>query len=72
MQIIQKKGNLKFENFKKLQSIVNIFVFFITFMSNQSISLFLEKFFHPHPYCQIRGSQLKDWGGGFKLCQFTQ
>ena len=72
MQIIQKKGNLKFENFKKLQSIVNIFVFFIKLSCQTKVFRFLEKFFHPHPYCQIRGSQLKDWGGGFKLCQFTQ
>ena len=34
---------------------------------------FLRKIFHPHPYCQIRGSQFplyKRWGeGGFELCQ---
>ena len=58
-----------FENLKKLQSIVNIFVFFVKIscqskespLSKQSpfspIPSFLEKIFHPHPYCKIRESQ---------------
>ena len=59
-----------FENSKKLESIVNIFVVFkkISCQSKESLlskqsppfnstPLFLEKILHPHFYCQIRGSQ---------------
>ena len=58
-----------FENSKKLESIVNIFVFFIKIScQNKKSSLskpspfkptppFLEKMFHPHSYCQVRGTQ---------------
>ena len=61
---------------KKLQIIVNIFVFFIKIscqskespLSKQSpfspTPPFLEKIFHPHPYCQIRGSQYLLYKGG--------
>ena len=55
-----------FGNLKKLQSIVIIFVFFIksyvkaknlSFLNNPPCSpISLEKIFHPHPYCQLRGS----------------
>ena len=74
-----------FKNLNKLQSIVNIFVFFIwkrikesnpTFLNNTHFSStppFLGKTFHPHPYCQIRGSQFplykRRGEGGFELCQ---
>ena len=63
-----KKIILKIE--KELLSTVYVFVFFYKkFMSKQRIPPFytippfsptlpfLEKIFHPHPYCQIRGSQ---------------
>ena len=61
---------------KPLQIIVNIFVFFIKIsyqskespLSKQSpfspTPPFLEKIFHPHPYCQIRGSQYLLYKGG--------
>ena len=77
-----KRNN--FENLKKLQSIVNIFVFFIKisrqnkesppFLNNHSFSTrnppFLKRVFQPHPYCQIRGSQSPlCQGGGFELCR---
>ena len=68
---------------KKMQSTVNTFAFFIEFMSKQRNPLskqslpfsptppFLEKIFHCHPYCQIRGSQfpLYKGEGGFELCK---
>ena len=71
-----------FDNSEKLESIVNIFLLFIKIscqskefsaLSKQpSFSLtppFLEKIFHPHLYCQIRGTQspLYKGGGGFEL-----
>ena len=73
LDIIFQKNNT--ENLKKLEIAVNIFVFFIktscqckeSTLSKQSpFSLtpsFLEMF-HPHPYCQIKGSQspLCKWG----------
>ena len=73
LDIIFQKNNM--ENLKKLEIAVNIFVFFIktscqckeSTLSKQSpFSLtpsFLEMF-HPHPYCQIKGSQspLCKWG----------
>ena len=75
---IFQKNN--FENSEKLQSIVNIFVFFVK-VSYQSIESlpFLNSppfsspppvLFHPHPHFQIRGSQSplckegRWWGGG--------
>ena len=47
---------------KKMESIINIFFFFIKISNNPTFSPtspFLEKIFDPHPYCQIRGT----WGG---------
>ena len=53
-----------FGNSRKLESIVNIFVLFIKISCQSKESPpfgptppFLEKIFHPHPYCQIRGTQ---------------
>ena len=43
-----------------MESIVNIFFFFIKNSNNPTFSPtspFLEKIFDPHPYCQIRGTQ---------------
>ena len=74
---IFQKNN--FENSEKLQSIVNIFVFFVkvSYQSKESLP-FLNSppfsstppfLFHPHPHCQIRGSQSPlckegGWRGG--------
>ena len=62
--ISKKKKKKKIENLQKLQSIVNIFVFFIkSSCQSKSLSLseqsppfsptppFLEKKFHPYTYC---------------------
>ena len=75
--LIFKKSN--FENLKKLQSTVNIFVFpyknvmlkqrIPLFLNNPHFSLtppFLKKIFHPYPYYQIRGSQSPLIKGGSK------
>ena len=46
-----------FEKLKKLESIVNIFVFFVKISCQRKESPrlpFLRKIFHLHPYCQIR------------------
>ena len=66
----------KFGNSKKLESIVNIFVFFtkISCQSKESplskqfhpyspTPLFLEEIFHPHPFCQIRAEKLRKGEG---------
>ena len=54
---------------KKLESIINIFIFFIKisckaknppFLDNTPLSPtppFLQKIFDPHSYCQIRGTK---------------
>ena len=70
-----KKNIVKIKN---RLSILNVFVFFINVKVNQGIPpflgnshfsstlLFLEKIFHCHFYCQIRGSQtpfIKGWSG---------
>ena len=76
-----------FENSKKLESIVNIFVFFIEISSESkesplsrqfslfsSTRLFLEKIFHPHSYCLIRGTQsplYKGWGSNYDQFNFA-
>ena len=49
-----------FEKLKKLESIVNIFVFFVKISCQRKESPrlpFLRKIFHLHPYCQIRRTQ---------------
>ena len=51
----------EFENLKKLESILIFYIFYPP-ISKQSASFspippFLEKTFHPHPYCQISGTQ---------------
>ena len=60
-KILKKKKKKKK---KKEQGIVHIFVFFShkfhVKAKNRLLSPtapFLEKIVHPHPYCQIRGSQ---------------
>ena len=71
---IFQKNNVR--NFKKLQSIKYFCLFWKYFMSKQRILPFLnnppfcptptylEKIFHPHPDCQIRGSQPPLFKGG--------